>query len=147
MPQRVDFYLLNNSDEVSLLQCACRLTGKAYQQGLNVYIQVDSGHDAAELDSLLWTFNPVSFVPHEAAGTRHGTTPAPVLISTEPAIDKWDSLLLTLTKEVPSNAERFSRVADLVLNTEQHKRLGRERFRYYRNKGIEPNTHKINIST
>lgn len=132
---------------MSLLQCACRLTDKAYKQGLNVYIQVDSGRNVAELDNLLWTFNPVSFVPHETIETGRGTSSAPVLISTEPAIEKWDSLLLTLTREVPSNAERFNRVADLVLNTDQQKHFGRERFRYYRNIGIEPNTHKININT
>ena len=147
MPQKVDFYLLNNSDEASLLHCACRLAGKAYQQGLSVYIQVDSEDKVTELDHLLWTFNPVSFVPHETVLKDRKTKTAPVLISTEPEIESWNGLLLTLTREVPKNAERYSRVADLILNTEEHKRLGRERFRYYRNKGVEPNTHNININT
>jgi DNA polymerase-3 subunit chi len=146
MPQRVDFYLLNNSDEASLLNCACRVAGKAYQQGLNVCIQVDSEDKVTELDDLLWTFNPVSFVPHEAVIRGRKTSSSPVLISAEPEMERWSSLLLTMTREVPKNAERFSRVADLILNTEEHKRFGRERFRYYRSKGLEPNTHHININ-
>ncbi|MGI9316602.1 MAG: DNA polymerase III subunit chi [bacterium] len=146
MTQRVDFYILDNSDEYSWLFCACRITAKAYQQGLNVYVQVDSEPAAAEFDRLLWSFNAPSFVPHEMVMENIAPT-APVLIGLEPQVDKWDSLLLTLTQEVPANAERFSRVADLILNNEQHKRNGRERFRYYRDLGIEPNTHQIRITT
>ena len=145
MAPRVDFYILENSDESSMLHCACRIAEKAYQQALSVYIQVDTKPVAMELDKLLWTFNPVSFIPHEAMVAPAAST-MPVVINTVPAEENWDNVLVALTRNVPKNADRFSRIADVILNTEQHKQYGRERFRIYRNQGIEPNTHRINIT-
>lgn len=144
--QRVDFYVLENSDESSLLYCACRIAEKAYQQGFSVYIQVDEEPVAFELDALLWTFNPISFIPHEAL-VAPGASTLPVVISTMPAEERWDNVLVTLTQSVPENIGRFSRIADVILNTERHKRYGRERFRTYKKQGIEPNTHNVNISS
>ncbi|MGB5707034.1 MAG: DNA polymerase III subunit chi [Arenicellales bacterium] len=146
MPSRVDFYILDSSDEMNWLCCACRIAGKAYQQGMNVYMQVESGDHAREVDRLLWTFHPTSFIPHEVLMQQRSPV-APVLIGTGPAPDRWDSMLITLTREVPSDTNRFDRVADLIINDEQHKLFGRERFRFYRNCGIEPNTHQISVNS
>ena len=82
MPERVDFYLLDRSDVESKLLCACKVAGKAYQQGLKVFIRASDLEQARQLDRLLWSYHPASFVPHQLAG---GNTPlveeaSPVLI-------------------------------------------------------------------
>lgn len=146
MAQRVDFYILESSDELSWLRYACRIANKAYQQRMYVYMQVESESRAIELDRLLWTLNSTSFIPHEILMQRTSPT-APVLIGTGPAPDRWNRMLITLTRETPSDADRFDRVADLIINDEQHKAYGRERFRFYRQNGIEPNTHNINAAS
>jgi len=141
VPDRVDFYLLDAADRDSLLKCACRIAGKAYQQGMRVYIQLDDDAAIGSLDQLLWTFSPTSFVPHAVAG---GAEQAPVLIGDGPAPDGYEQLLVSLTREVPGDIDRYQRVADLISSDHQEKQLGRERFKHYRAKGIEPNTHQIN---
>ena len=146
MSQRVDFYVLENSDESSMLHCACRIVEKAYQQEMSAYIQVDTESIATALDMMLWTFNPVSFIPHEAMVAPYTSTTR-VVINTVPADPKWNDLLVTLTKDVPENTSRFSRIADVILNTEHHRKYGRQRFRTYRKQGIEPNTHKVYITS
>lgn len=146
MSQRVDFYVLENSDESSMLHCVCRIVEKAYQQNLSAYILVDSKSLAIALDKLLWTFSPVSFIPHEAMVAPDAITTR-VVINTDPADQRWDNLLVTLTKDVPENTSRFSRIADVILNTEHHKQSGRARYRTYMKQGIEPNTHRVNITS
>lgn len=142
MPDRVDFYLLDAADPDSLLKCACRIASKACQQGLRVYIQLDDDAAVKSLDQLLWTFSPTSFVPHAVAGGSE-TDRVPVLIGDGPGPNGYEQLLVSLTREVPGDVDRYQRVADLISSEQQEKQLGRERFKHYRAKGIEPNTHQI----
>jgi DNA polymerase-3 subunit chi len=67
---RVDFYILPPGDERQRLVFACRLTEKAYRQGLTVYLRAGDETTASQLDQLLWTFRQGSFVPHARAEER-----------------------------------------------------------------------------
>ena len=144
MPERVDFYLVESTDQISLLTCACRIAGKAFQQGLRVYIQLDDGEAVKTLDQLLWSFSPTSFVPHDIAGSDQAND-APVVIGNGSGPAGYEQLLVSLTREIPADVERYHRVADLISSEPQNKQLGRERYKQYRAAGVEPITHEISI--
>jgi DNA polymerase-3 subunit chi len=52
-------------------------------------------------------------------------------------------LLINLCDEIPTFAESFARVAELVSADEQCRLLSRKRFAEYRDKGHAIQTHKL----
>lgn len=142
---RVDFYILDRGSDDACLTLACRLAEKAVAQKLDVLINTADPGESTRLDSLLWTFSQGSFLPHRRLGDE--TRPdenEPVLIGCgeEPPGERWD-LLINLAREVPGFFSRFERVAELVGAEDENKTAGRERFRYYRDRGYELQTHHV----
>jgi DNA polymerase-3 subunit chi len=144
---RVDFYLLNNDpaggrDTTALKDVAvCRLTNKAFLLGHRVYIHAADTEQAQRLDALLWTFSAGSFIPHAFAPDADDTLPV-VLGQDEPP-EAFDDVLITLAPDVPAYFSRFRRVAEVVGDSDEDKRLARERFRFYRERGYELQTHHL----
>ncbi len=52
-------------------------------------------------------------------------------------------VLVNLGQDVPSWFSRYARVAELVSGDEAARQAGRDRFRFYRDRGIEPETHQL----
>ena len=145
---RVDFYILESASPSGRLQFACRLTEKAYGLDNKVYAHTATATDAQMLDDLLWTFRQGSFVPHacvgqELEGNSATASGAPVRIGTPEASDASGDLLINLADAVPEFVDEFERVAESVGGDEAAVKAGRARFKQYRDRGIEPVTHKI----
>ena len=138
---RVDFYILSDSAPDARERLSCRLAEKAYKMGHRVYVHAESPAQAQRLDELLWTFRDGSFVPH-ALGADRTDPPPPILIGSGETADEAD-LLITLSPTVPPFFERFARVAEIVDQNEDSRRAGRERFRFYRERGLEPQSHSL----
>lgn len=138
---RVDFYILSSAGAQDRLYFACRLAEKAYSELDSIYAHTESEAMAGELDEMLWTFRQGSFVPHEILA---GQAPqAPVRIGTPAQAQETGQLLINLTGEVPAFAEQFTRIAEIVDTDEGNRAASRQRFRRYRDLGIEPVTHNI----
>lgn len=139
---RVDFYILDAGSTAERLHFACRLTEKAYGLESRVHAHMASPAEAAKLDEMLWTFRQGSFVPHEViqAGTP---ARAPVSIGSGSDHPDQGDLLVNLSGEPPAFAEKFARIAEIVGSDEASRAAGRERFKHYRELGIEPATHQI----
>jgi DNA polymerase-3 subunit chi len=61
----VDFYILSSDEQDAELRMACRITQKAWDQGLRVYVLTNTDDEATRMDDLLWTYQQDGFVPHE----------------------------------------------------------------------------------
>lgn len=140
---RVDFYILSEQSSENRYHFACRLAEKAYRQGRRVYIHTASPDEARHLDRLLWTFRDGSFVPH---GCLPEADPAvtPVLIGHDGNAGDEQDVLINLGAEPPAFFSRFERVAEPLDNDPAVKASGRDRFRYYRERGYPLETHNIN---
>jgi DNA polymerase-3 subunit chi len=138
---QVDFYILEAARPGGRLNFACRLSEKAYSLGNAVYAHTASEQDARRLDELMWTFRQGSFVPHERQTSGEST--APVSIGTPEACRHEGEVLINLCNNVPEFATGFVRIAEIVDGTESGKAAGRQRFRQYREMGLEPETHTI----
>ena len=141
---RVDFYILDQPTKEARLTLACRIAEKAVQSDHEVLINAESDPDCARLDELLWTFSQGSFLPHRLLTDSTASEGEPVLIGSgqEPEDGRWD-LLINLAPDVPDFFGRFGRVAELVGAEEDARAAGRERFRYYRDRGYELRTHHV----
>jgi DNA polymerase-3 subunit chi len=144
---RVDFYVLASQDPAARLRFACRLVEKAWQKRHRVRVQFDPGGELEAFDDLLWTYADRSFVPHHRLGAGEappGDAPAPVVIADSDEADAGDGdLIVNLAQAVPPRFDRFVRVAEIIDADESRRRRGRERFRLYRERGIEPSTHDM----
>jgi DNA polymerase-3 subunit chi len=144
---RIDFYVLGDAASQACQRFACRLASKAYGLGHKVYLHVDSAGEAQLLDELLWSFSDRGFVPHALWPPPNLQEPAPVLVGHGSEAPADAELLINLGSEVPLFFSRFDRVAELVCQEETSLRRGRERFRFYRDRGYHLESHDIASGT
>ncbi|MBI3546129.1 MAG: DNA polymerase III subunit chi [Gammaproteobacteria bacterium] len=139
---RVDFYLLENAADGGQDAAVCKLTHKAFHLGHRIYILTSDLSHAQRLDRLLWTFSAGSFIPHGLTSELM-ETPLPVLIGPEQPPPTFDDVLINLAPQVPECFSRFQRVAEVIGGAETEKTQARDRFRFYRDRGYELQTHKL----
>lgn len=139
---QVDFYLLGDGGDDDRNRLACRLIDKAFRLHRRIYVYAGSDADASRLDQLLWTFNPGSFVPHEL-NLGQDTQETPVVIGNQEPPSTFTDVLVSLAAEVPPFFSRFERVAEVVGGSEAEKEQARERFRFYRDRGYQLESHTL----
>jgi len=139
---QVDFYLLPSADGNGKHLAACRLTQKVYRLKHRIYILTGDHEESAQLDRLLWTFNPGSFIPHQIH-TDLVDARLPVLIGHGAPPAEFNDVLISLAPKVPEFFERFERVAELVSADEPERAAARDRFRQYRDRGFPVQTHNL----
>lgn len=144
MTERVDFYVLGSSEQQHRLRFACRLTEKAYLRDLTVVVWGESAADTEVMDELLWTFNERSFVPHSIrAADRPLDAAAPVQLTPALELVEAADLLVNLSPQLPARLERFARIAEIIDADAGRRRLGRERFKAYRDLKLPLETHQL----
>lgn len=150
---QVDFYILGADSNDSRLRLACRITEKALQHRHHVFVNSANEADARKLDELLWTFSQGSFIPHVLVTKPLAAAPVePVLIGIDTVAseddearslgENWD-VMINLAPRVPSFFSRYSRVAEVIDSDPARKEEGRERYRFYRDRGYALNTHNV----
>jgi DNA polymerase-3 subunit chi len=141
---RVDFYVLSEADDVAQLRFACRLAEKAVEQGQRVHLRTAAPLQTQRMDDLLWTFNDRSFLPHEiTTGGTVGHERVMVVIGESDAPPSHRQLLINLTDAVPENLGDYERIAEIVAADPEKKRLSRERYKSYRERGCALESHNV----
>lgn len=139
---RVSFYILKGSEAHDRQVFACRLIEKAYKQGHHIYIHTDNAEQAEQVNQTLWSFRADSFVPHQLTDGPNADN-CPVLIGHNTKPPRLMDLLINLGTEQPGFFSQFERVAEFINDDKQLKIMGRERYRFYQQRGYELTTHKI----
>jgi DNA polymerase III subunit chi len=140
----ITFYVLASESATERQLFACKLIEKAYRSGAVVYVLMDNDSQSQALDDLLWTFRAGSFIPHQV---YDGVAQPPALANTvllgwlEPPVG-WQQTLVNLSSQCPKAFAQFSRIIEILDNSATTKEWGRQRYRQYRQAGIEPVTHK-----
>ena len=141
---RVDFYVLSDDRPDARLRLACGLAEKAYELGKRVYLQTASSSEAQRLDDLLWTFSEGSFLPHEIVNdTPTAHERVAILIGEGAAPATHRDLLINLTNALPATLETYERIAEIVDTDADRKRLSRERYKAYRERGCALESHNV----
>jgi DNA polymerase III subunit chi len=137
---QVDFYVLPESSPRARALFTCKLAEKAFGLGHRSYVHLASEIVARELDNFMWTFRDRSFLPHCLAGDD---VQAPIHLGfgQEPAEDFH--LLINLSPQIPGFFSRFERVAEVLDANDEIRAQGRERFRFYKDRGYPLETHKL----
>ncbi|HZZ09511.1 MAG TPA: DNA polymerase III subunit chi [Paraburkholderia sp.] len=133
---RIDFH----SNVGDSLLYACRLIRKAYQAGQPTIVLAEPER-LREFDEQLWTFSPLDFVPHCMAGTPLAAQ-TPIVLASSLDDVPHHQVLLNLGATVPPQFARFERLLEVVGNAHEELITGRERYRFYRDRGYALNNYK-----
>lgn len=143
MPRiRVDFYLLNKTEDDERNVVVCRLLEKAYLKGHQVYVHCSNQKHAHQIDERLWNYKDESFVPHNLVG-EGPNPPPPIQIGYQAVPRGFNDIVFNLTDEIPDFVHRFSRIIEVVSANEDDKILSREHYRTYRELGYELNCTQV----
>jgi DNA polymerase-3 subunit chi len=137
---RVDFYLLSAREERARRLFACRLARKAFSLGHRVHIHTPDVEATRDLDALLWTFEGTSFLPH---GTDVNDPDSPVTVHASHTPEDRCDVLINLAPAIPEYFGRFERIAEVVGAGDAERAAGRERYRFFKERGYPLQHHDI----
>lgn len=130
------------------LAYACRLLRKAVASGAKVVVTGDEA-SLLSLDTLLWTFAPLEFVPHcRADSPLEQRMVSPIVLT--PHLDPSEALphhqvLLNLADGVMPGYERFERTIEVVTLDEQDRQHARGRWKHYADRGYAITRHDLKL--
>ena len=129
----VEFHF-NASDKCAY---ACRLLRKAALKGARVAVTAEPAF-LRELDTRLWTFDALEFVPHCAAGAPARVLDAtPIVLCDSARASPHHEVLVNFGAEVPEGFERFERLIEVVTVSEEDRATGRARWQHYKSRGYD----------
>jgi DNA polymerase-3 subunit chi len=126
------------------LAYACRLLRKASVGGARVMVLADPAV-LRELDTALWTFSALDFVPHGLAGNlapaQLAHTPIVLAPTTQDAPHR--QVLVNLSDQVPEGFESFERLIEVVTGDDADRQCARERWKHYAQRGYALVRHDL----
>lgn len=137
---QVDFYVLASAEQ-SANDIACRLAMKAWEQGYRVMVLAADENEASLLDEIMWDFPVGRFLPH-SRGAAAEDTPVSINVHGTEIPDGRD-VVINMADQPVSEPGRFKRLLEIVPGAEKQRLASRQKFRVYREQGLEPSTHNM----
>ena len=127
------FFYHNATDR---LAAAAALIGKAVMQKKAMLVYAPDAEIASALDRYLWTHPPTGFVPHVRNGSPLAAE-TPVLISDNLDSPPQNDRLVNLSAVIPPGFSSFTSVIEVVGQHDEERLAGRERAKFYKDRGYE----------
>ena len=121
---------------------ACRLVRKIYRVGHEAGVWSDNQQELAKFDQLLWSFSQHDFIPHVMHSNPHAAD-TPVVLATGSLESGHHSVIVNLGAEPPPVFGRFERLIEVITGDEADRESGRERWRFYRDRGYDMTRHDL----
>lgn len=135
---QVDFYVGSSSPYDVVFQ----ICQKALLREWKVRVLTASSEESRALDEHLWQRPQLGFVPHCRLGNelQHET---PIWIGESLSHEGPADVLINLHPEVPPFFAQFLRLAEVVGHQDALKTAGRERYRFYQQRGYPLQVHNL----
>ncbi|WP_374260381.1 DNA polymerase III subunit chi [Zoogloea sp.] len=124
------------------LRVACVLAAKASAGGRRVSVFAPDDGIARHFDHMLWSFQPLAFVPHVPA-TSPLAAETPVVIGSRLEALTHEDVLINLGDEQPADVDRFKLVIEIVGPSEPERLAARQRYRSYKQQGYALDAHDL----
>lgn len=116
------------------LRAACAITGKALRQGRRILVYAPDASVAQRYDHLLWTAQPLSFIPHVGQNSPLASRTPVVITHSLDAASHHDVLINLSTQEV-AEADNFALVVEIVAQETSDRQTARQRWQFYKKRG------------
>ena len=136
---QIDFHILQDTSVEARWLYVCRFIEKVERLGHSILVVVDTQEEAQELDDLLWSFKPESFIAHHIIG---GDEEAKVEITYTPNAGEHHDVLINLSSQIPEYFSRFARAAEIVIQEPKILENTREHYKFYKQRGYPITQHK-----
>ena len=141
---QIDFHILQDASVEARWLYVCRFIEKVERLGHNILVVTDNLEQAQELDDLLWSFKPESFIAHQIIG---GDEPAKVeitYVSDSGAVESGahHDVLINLSSQIPEFFSRFVRLAEIVIQEPKILENTREHYKFYKQRGYPISQHQ-----
>lgn len=127
------FFYHNASDR---LAAAAALIGKAAAQKKRLLVYAPDREVADSIDRHLWTQQPTGFVAHVRSSSPLASE-TPVVIADQLDSLTQDERLFNLSADIPPGFSRFTSVIEVVGQEATERQAGRDRVKYYKDRGYE----------
>ncbi len=136
---QIDFHILQEASVEARWLYVCRFIEKVERLGHRILVVVDTLEEAQELDDLLWSFKPESFIAHQIIG---GDEEANVEITYTANAGEHHDVLINLSSQIPEYFSRFARAAEIVIQEPKILENTREHYKFYKQRGYPITQHK-----
>ena len=133
---RIDFY----SNVESKLHTVCKISARALKARNKVIILATDESTKRSIDKLLWTYQPISFLPHTGLNAALANK-TPILVSDTLEHTPHTDVLINLTDKCPTIFSRFARLIEIVGHDADDKNAARGRWKHYKDRGYLINHH------
>lgn len=127
------FFYHNAPDRIS---ATAALISKAFAQKKALLVYAPDSEVASTLDRHLWMHPPTGFVPH-VRGNSPLAGETPIVITSTLETTPQNERLFNLSADVPPEFSRFTSVIEVVGRNEDERLAGRERVKFYKDRGYE----------
>lgn len=122
----------------------CRLLRKASRARARVVVTGEAAL-LQELDRVLWTFEPLEFVPHvraaDAARVAERQRDTPVLLLDSLREPPHQEVLVNLGPSLAAGFESFRRLIEVVSADTEDRHAARARWKHYEDRGYSISRH------
>lgn len=125
------FFYHNAADRIAAVAV---LISKAYAQRKALLVYAPDDELADTLDRQLWMHPPTGFVPH-VRSTSPLADETPVVITDDLEGQAHNERLFNLSSAIPGAFSRFASVIEVVGQGEDERQAGRERVKFYKDRG------------
>ncbi len=141
---QIDFHILQDTSAEARWLYVCRFIEKVERLGHSILVVTETLEQAQELDDLLWSFKPESFIAHQIIGGEEDVKVEITYAEPSGAIQSGEhhDVLINLSSHIPEFFSRFARVAEIVIQEPNILENTREHYRFYKQRGYPINQHQ-----
>lgn len=115
---------------------------QASSAGRRVLVYAPAWEHSEQLDRLLWTYPATSFTPH-CRNDKALSAETPIVLASALDNPQHDECILNLSDQIPPGFSRFQQLIEIVSIDDDVRLPGRDRFRFYRERGYPIETFDI----
>ena len=139
---QVSFYLLNDNKAQDILGFVCQLTQKVLKQSSAPLVIVASDAETlTQLDTLLWTQQADSFIPHQMVDNQHAPIPTearqvPIAYLCHTLPPDYQGIVVNLNETPIDTAQQnISRILEIICPDNNSVDIGRDKYKHYQQLG------------
>lgn len=133
------FYVLNSTTPTEREAFLSRLLNTIWKQQRQCDVRFASQQEAQRYDLTLWDAKPESFIHHAV----EKAVAAPIQLYGAEIAAGCNDVLINLHPEFPQMHSNYQRTIEILDQSDYLIKMGRERWKAYKQAGIEPTVHKI----